>query len=38
MSHLKENATQAVTANVKDTLRLGCAAIGFTIYHGSDDV
>ena len=29
--------SQAVTASVKDALRLGCAAIGFTIYPGSDD-
>jgi class I fructose-bisphosphate aldolase len=36
MSRAKENATQAVTASVKDALRLGCAAIGFTIYPGSD--
>jgi class I fructose-bisphosphate aldolase len=28
---------QAVTASVKDALKLGCAAIGFTIYPGSDD-
>jgi len=28
---------QAVTASVKDALRLGCCAIGFTIYPGSDD-
>ncbi|PKP72897.1 MAG: fructose-bisphosphate aldolase [Alphaproteobacteria bacterium HGW-Alphaproteobacteria-6] len=27
---------QAVTASVGDALRLGCAAIGFTIYPGSD--
>jgi class I fructose-bisphosphate aldolase len=27
---------QAVTASVKDALRLGCDAIGFTIYPGSD--
>lgn len=26
---------QAVTASVKDALRLGCAAIGYTIYPGS---
>lgn len=26
---------QAVTASVKDAIRLGCAAIGFTIYPGS---
>ena len=36
MSRLKEGATQAVTAGVKDALRLGCSAIGFTIYPGSD--
>ena len=28
---------QAVTGSVGDALRLGCAAIGFTIYPGSDD-
>jgi class I fructose-bisphosphate aldolase len=28
---------QAVTASVRDALRLGCAAIGFTIYPASDD-
>lgn len=27
---------QAVTASVADALRLGCSAIGFTIYPGSD--
>ncbi len=27
---------QAVTGTVKDALRLGCSAIGFTIYPGSD--
>ncbi|MEM6696507.1 MAG: class I fructose-bisphosphate aldolase [Pseudomonadota bacterium] len=27
---------QAVTSSVDDALRLGCAAIGFTIYPGSD--
>lgn len=27
---------QAVTAGVEDALRLGCAAIGFTIYPGSE--
>ena len=36
MSRLKEGATQAVTASVKDALRLGASAIGFTIYPGSD--
>jgi len=28
---------QAVHGTVKDALRLGCAAVGFTIYPGSDD-
>ena len=28
---------QAVTASVADALRLGCSAIGFTIYPGSDE-
>jgi fructose-bisphosphate aldolase, class I len=27
--------TQAITASVQDALRLGCSAIGFTIYPGS---
>jgi class I fructose-bisphosphate aldolase len=27
---------QATTASVKDAIRLGCSAIGFTIYPGSD--
>lgn len=30
-----KNPTQAVTASVEHALRLGCAAIGFTIYPGS---
>lgn len=29
---------QAVTGTVDDALRLGCSAIGFTIYPGADDV
>jgi class I fructose-bisphosphate aldolase len=29
---------QAVTGTVDDALRLGCAAIGFTIYPGADDI
>ena len=29
---------QAVTGTVDDALRLGCAAIGFTIYPGSDNI
>jgi class I fructose-bisphosphate aldolase len=36
LSRQKEAADQAVTANIDDALRLGCAAIGFTIYPGSD--
>jgi len=28
---------QAVTGSVQDALRLGCAAIGFTVYPGADD-
>ncbi|HLI20278.1 MAG TPA: class I fructose-bisphosphate aldolase, partial [Stellaceae bacterium] len=37
MARAKEGPSQAVTASVKDALRLGCAAIGFTIYPGSDE-
>ena len=33
---LSTNKDQAVTASVNDALRLGCAAIGFTIYPGSE--
>src|SRR3954467_15304579 len=36
LSRQKEGADQAVTSSVKDALRLGCSAIGFTIYPGSD--
>ncbi len=36
LSRAKEAADQAVTATVKDAVRLGCSAIGFTIYPGSD--
>jgi class I fructose-bisphosphate aldolase len=36
LSRDKEAANQAVTATVKDALRIGAAAIGFTIYPGSD--
>ncbi len=32
----REAATQAITGSVDDALRLGCSAIGFTIYPGSD--
>lgn len=36
LSRLKEDADQALTGSVADALRLGCSAIGFTIYPGSD--
>src|ERR1700691_3097970 len=36
LARAKEGPSQAVTAGVQDALRLGCAAIGFTIYPGSD--
>ncbi len=36
LARTKEAPSQAVTASVRDALRLGCAAIGFTIYPGSD--
>lgn len=29
--------TQAITGSVSEAVRLGCSAIGFTIYPGSDD-
>lgn len=34
---LSTNKDQGVHGSVGDALRLGCAAIGFTIYPGSDD-
>jgi fructose-bisphosphate aldolase, class I len=36
LSTFKEAPSQAVTGTVRDALRLGCSAIGFTIYPGSD--
>jgi class I fructose-bisphosphate aldolase len=36
LSREKEAPTQAITASVEDALRLGCAAIGYTMYPGSD--
>ena len=35
---LTKSADQAKTGSVKDALRLGCAAVGFTIYPGSDKI
>ncbi|EKE09855.1 MAG: hypothetical protein ACD_16C00100G0017 [uncultured bacterium] len=34
----EDNADQAVTGSVADALRLGCSAIGFTIYPGSNAI
>jgi len=36
LARAKEAPSQAITASVQDALRLGCAAIGYTIYPGSD--
>jgi class I fructose-bisphosphate aldolase len=36
LSRAKEAPSQAITAAVRDALRLGCAAVGYTIYPGSD--
>ncbi len=33
----RRDTNQAVTATIADALRLGCAAVGFTIYPGSDN-
>jgi class I fructose-bisphosphate aldolase len=37
LSREKYAPRQAITASVSDALRLGCSAIGFTIYPSSDD-
>ena len=36
LSREKDAPHQALTGSVQDALRLGCSAIGFTIYPGSD--
>lgn len=36
LSRAKEDADQAITGSVDDALRLGCSAVGLTIYPGSD--
>ncbi len=36
LSTAKQDPSQALTGSVGDALRLGCSAIGFTIYPGSD--
>jgi class I fructose-bisphosphate aldolase len=37
LARAKEGATQAITGSVGDALRLGCSAVGLTIYPGSDN-
>lgn len=37
MLHKDANPIPAVTSGIQDALRLGCAAIGFTIYPGSTE-
>lgn len=37
LSTQKADADQAVIADIDDAVRLGCSAIGFTIYPGSDN-
>jgi fructose-bisphosphate aldolase, class I len=36
LSRIKEAAAQTIYGSVRDALRLGCAAIGYTIYPSSD--
>ncbi len=36
LSREKDAPSQAITGSVQEALRLGCAAIGYTIYPGSD--
>src|SRR5690606_13875148 len=36
LSRDKEAADQAITGSVRDAVRLGCVAVGLTIYPGSD--
>ena len=37
LARAKDDPNQAITGSVGDALRLGCAAVGLTIYPGSDD-
>ena len=37
LARAKDDPNQAITGSVSDALRLGCAAVGLTIYPGSDD-
>ena len=36
LSREKNGPSQAITGSVREAIRLGCSAIGFTIYPGSD--
>jgi len=37
LARAKDDPNQAITGSVGDALRLGCSAVGLTIYPGSDD-
>ena len=37
LSREKNAPSQAITGSVREAIRLGCSAVGFTIYPGSDD-
>ena len=37
LSREKDAPSQAITGSVPEAVRLGCSAVGFTIYPGSDD-
>ncbi|MDC3063724.1 class I fructose-bisphosphate aldolase [Alphaproteobacteria bacterium] len=37
LSRNSDAPTQAITGSISEAIRLGCSAIGFTIYPGSDD-
>ena len=37
LSREQDAPNQAITGSVREAIRLGCSAIGFTIYPGSDD-
>jgi class I fructose-bisphosphate aldolase len=36
LSRIKDAPSQAITGSVQEAVRLGCSAIGYTIYPGSD--
>tara|TARA_R110002095_G_scaffold196343_2_gene175180 strand:- start:373 stop:1299 length:927 start_codon:yes stop_codon:yes gene_type:complete len=36
-SNKNQDADQAITGSIQDALELGCSAVGFTIYPGSDN-